>query len=156
MEVTARDVMETVFHTLSPETSIADAVKAFKVVSEEKHRKILGMMVTNQQDQLVGMLSMYDILLLMRPKHIHIWGEMNDIDVNGFIDEACNRTRSILVGDIMATDVITITPDTHVLMVVDIMLKKHIRRIPVLENDKVVGIVYLPQAFYRLLNRLVD
>jgi CBS domain-containing protein len=151
MEVTARDVMETVFHTLSPETSIADAVKTFKVVSEEKHRKILGMMVTNQQDQLVGMLSMYDILLLLRPKHIHIWGE-----VNGFIDEACNRTKSILVGDIMATDVITITPDTHILMIVDIMLRKHIRRIPVLKNDKVVGIVYLPQVFYRLLNRLVD
>lgn len=156
MERTARDVMETALHTLSPKTSIADAVKAFKVASEEQRRKVLGMMVTNEQDQLVGMLSMYDILLLMRPKHIHIWGEMNDIDVNGFIDEACSRIRSILVGDIMATDVITITPDTHVLMIVDIMLKKHIRRIPVLENDKVVGIVHMPQVFYRLLGRLAD
>ena len=39
------------------------------------------MVVTDAAGQLLGMLSMYDILLLIRPKHIHIWGEIKDVDV---------------------------------------------------------------------------
>jgi len=103
----------------------------------------------------VGMLSMYDILLLIRPKHIHIWGEMQDIDVTGIIDEACRRAKPILVGDIMTTDVVTITPDTHLLMIVDIMIKKHIRRLPVVDNGKVVGIVYLSAVFQRIMEQFI-
>ncbi len=102
------------------------------------------------------MLAMHDLLLLMRPKNIHIWGEMNDIDVTGFIEEACRRVRSILVGDVMTTDVITITPDTHILMIVDIMIKKHVRRLPVVEGSKVIGIVYTSTIFYELMETLVS
>jgi predicted transcriptional regulator len=80
---------------------------------------------------------------------------MNDIEVEGFLQEACRRTRSILVGDIMTSDVITITPETHVLMIVDIMLKKHVRRLPVIEEGKVVGIVYLSKVFYQMMERLM-
>ena len=84
----------------------------------------------------MGMLSLYDLLLLMRPKNIHIWGEMSDIEVTGFIDEACRRARGILVDDVMTKDVVTIAPDTHLLLIVDIMIKKHIRRLPVVEERK--------------------
>jgi len=114
------------------------------------------MMVIDEQGRLVGMLSMYDILLLLRPKHIHIWGEMIDIDMTGLIDEACRRAKSILVGDIMTTDLITITADTHLQMILDIMIKKHIRRIPVLESGEVVGIVYLSKVFYHLVEQLIN
>jgi len=154
MSVTARDVMDTRFQTLSPETSIAEAVRIFKQVSEDRQQKVFGMMVTNDRAELVGMLSMYDILMLIRPKHTHIWGEMDDIDVSGFIAESCRRAKSILVGDIMTTELVTITPDAHLLLVLDIMLKKHIRRIPVLEGGKIVGIVYISWVFYHLMERI--
>ncbi len=84
MGVTAREVMDKEFHTVRPETTIADAVKAFKRASEHRRQKVFGLLVTDERGQLVGMLSIYDMLLLMRPKNIHIWGEMNDIDVTGF------------------------------------------------------------------------
>lgn len=154
MSDTARDVMDPHFETLSPDTPISEAVRAFKRVGEEQKQKVFGMMVTNKSGELVGMASMYDILLLMRPKHTNIWGEMEDIDVSGFLDESCRRTKSILVGDIMTTEVVTIDPDTHLLLILDIMLKKHIRRIPVLDGGKVVGIVYISRVFYHLMERL--
>jgi CBS domain-containing protein len=155
MSVTARDVMDIHFQTLSPDTSISEAVRTFKQVSEDRGQKVFGMMVTNDGAELVGMLSMYDILMLIRPKHTHIWGEMNDIDVSGFIEESCRRAKSILVGDIMTTELVTITPDTHLLLVLDIMLKKHIRRIPVLDGGKIVGIVYISRVFYHLMERII-
>ena len=154
MEANARNVMTTEFHTLVPQTPIAEAVKIFKKASEEEQSKVFGMMVTDDHGRLVGILSMYDILLFMRPKHIHIWGMMEDIDIAGLVDSACERAKSVQVGDIMTTEVITITPETHVMMILDIMIKKHVRRIPVVEKDKIHGIVYISDLFYQLLGKL--
>jgi CBS domain-containing protein len=99
---------------------------------------------------------MYDILLFLRPKHTHIWGMMDDIDIAGIVDVACDRTKSVLVGDIMTPEVVTITPQTHVLMILDIMIKKHVRRLPVLEDDKIIGMVYISDLFYGFLDRFTD
>jgi CBS domain-containing protein len=155
MMATAKDIMSTKFHTLLPNTTITEAVKKFKKASEEEQQKVFGMMVTDEDGRLAGMISMYDILLFIRPKHIHIWGMMEDIDTEGLLDDACERAKKILVGDIMTTDVITAVLDTHLMMVLDIMIKKHIRRIPVLEEGKPVGIVYISNLFYHLLDRLI-
>jgi CBS domain-containing protein len=154
MGVTARDLMDTDYYTVHPQTTIADAVRTFKQASKLRKQKVFGLMVTDDRGHLVGMLSLYDLLLLMRPKNIHIWGEMSDIDITGFIDEACRRARSIVVGDVMTTEVITITPDTHLLLIVDTMIKKHMRRLPVVEEGKVIGIVYTSTIFYELMEKL--
>ena len=156
MNLTARDIMCTKFHTLAPQTPLSEAVKLFKQASKEEGRKIFGMMVTDPEDHLVGMISMYDILLVLRPKHIHIWGVMEDIDIAGIVDTSCEKTKSILVGDIMTPEVVTITSQSHVLMILDIMIKKHVRRLPVLENGKIVGIVYISDLFYNFLDRYTD
>lgn len=152
MGTTARDLMVTNFPTLHPSTPIAEAVREFARASREQNQRVFGIIVTDDDGRLVGMISMYDILLLMRPKHIHIWGEMKDIDIEGFLDEACRRAKSILVGDIMTTDVVVVAPDTHILMIVDIMLRKHIRRIPVLEEGRVIGIVYISGVFGHIMD----
>ncbi len=60
---TAKDVMSTNFHTLHPDIPINEAVKMFKKASEEEKQNVFGMIVTNQDGRIVGMLSMYDILL---------------------------------------------------------------------------------------------
>jgi len=156
MGLTAREVMDTNFFTLKPETSIGDAVHIFTQASREMHQTVFGLMVTDATENLVGMISMYDILLLLRPKHIHIWGEMENLEITGILETACQRAKGVLVGDIMTTEVITITPDTHLLHVIDIMIKKHVRRLPVMDNGKVIGIVYLSRVFNHLLERLAS
>ena len=152
--MTARDVMTTRLHTLKSDQTVADAVRIFRKASEEEGRKVFGMTVTDESNRLIGMLSMYDILLFIRPKHIHVWGTMDDIDISGLVENACDRTRTILVGDIMSTDLISVTPDTHLMILLDLMINKHVRRIPVLENDNILGIVYISDLFYNLLDKL--
>lgn len=156
MKATARDIMYTQFHTLQPHIPISEAVKIFRKASEKEQRKVFGMMVTDDQGSLIGMLSMYDILLFIRPKHIHIWGVMEDIDIAGLMDNACEKARSILVGDIMTTEVIYVTPETHLMVILDTMIKKHIRRLPVLEKEKAIGIIYISDLFYHLLEKLAS
>ncbi len=147
MGTKARDVMDTRYHTLSPQQTIAEAVRLFREAGRREGKRIFGMMVTDDDGRLQGMLSMYDILLFIRPKHVHIWGEMEDIDLEGLLENIFRKAASILVGDIMTTDLVTIGPDAHVMMVLDLMIKKHIRRLPVLENDRIVGMVYISDLF---------
>ena len=52
----------------------------------------------------------------------------------------------------MTTEVVTISPDTHLLAVADIMLKKHVRRLPVTENGRIIGIVYISSLFHHMLS----
>jgi CBS domain-containing protein len=154
VSLTARQVMDTRFATLRPEMSISEAVSIFQRTSRERGRTVFGMIVTDEGDTLLGLLSIYDILLLLRPKHIHIWGEMEDLEVSDILEDACRRAKKVLVGDIMTTEVITITPDTHLVLIIDIMIKKHVRRLPVLADGKILGIVYLSRVFDRLLEKL--
>lgn len=154
MAETARAVMDTRLFLLKPHMTISEAVARFRQASQETGRQVFGMLVTDDHGRPVGMLSVYDIFLLLRPKHTHIWGEMADLDLTGLLEAACQRARPVLVGDIMTTDLITISPDTHLLLVIDIMIKKHVRRLPVLENGQVVGMVYLSRVFDYLAKKL--
>jgi CBS domain-containing protein len=81
---------------------------------------------------------------------------MNDIDVAGIVDVACEKAKSVLVGDIMTPEVITISPQTHLLMILDTMIKKHVRRLPVVEDAKIKGIVYISDLFYSFLDRFTE
>ena len=151
----ARDIMQTRFHTLSPRDTIAEAVRHFQIAIKDEQKKVFGLMVTDEDDHLVGMLSMYDILLFIQPKHVHIWGEMEDIDPSQLYDERLERVKSILVGDIMTPEVVTITPDSHLMVIADIMIKKHIRRLPVVDGPEIVGIVYVSDVFHHLLEKFI-
>ena len=154
MSLTARDVMDDCFQTLRPEMTIAEAVRIFERAGRVSGAKVFGLMVTDASRTLVGMLSIYDIFLLLRPKHIHIWGEMEDVEISDLLDTACRRAQAVRVGDIMTTELITITPETNLLLIIDIMIKKHVRRLPVLEGGKILGIVYISRVFDYLLEKL--
>ena len=151
---TARDIMTESFHTLNPGLSIAEAASRFKMATEKENRRIFGLMVTDDAGHLLGMLSMYDILLFVRPKHVQVWGVMDDIDISGLLADVCARADSIRVEDIMTTDVITVNPDTSLMFILDLMIKKHIRRLPVVENGIIQGVVYISDLFYYLVHRL--
>jgi len=147
----AKDFMDTQFHVLHPQQTIAKAVSTFEEASAHEKKKIFGMMVTDTDDRLVGMLSMYDILNFVQPKHVAIFGEMEDLDPAQIYRDRLHTIRSILVDDIMTTEVVTVQPDTHLMVIAEIMIKKHIRRLPVVENKAVVGIVYVSEVFNQLM-----
>jgi CBS domain-containing protein len=47
----------------------------------------------------------------------------------------------IKVKDIMTTDVITVSPDAEITYAADLLMRHNINGIPVVENDKVIGIL---------------
>jgi CBS domain-containing protein len=51
--------------------------------------------------------------------------------------------RDTIMHDVMTREMVLIKPETTVRQCVELMNKKHVRHLPVLENDHVVGIVSL-------------
>jgi CBS domain-containing protein len=156
MSIIARDIMSTRFTTLKPGQTVPEAVQAFFEASESYGYQVFGMAVTDDENRLLGMCSMYDILLLLRPKHIQIWGEFNEADLEGLVDEYCRRAGPVLVGDIMTSEVLTVEPGTHIFKILDLMVKRHIRRLPVIDGGKMVGMVYFSRVFTNLGAHLLE
>ncbi len=154
MALTALDVMDDCFETLRPQMTIPEAVKKFELAVRVSGARVFGLMVKDSSGVLIGMLSIYDIFRLLRPKHLRTGGEMTEPQASDLLEAACRQAREVRVGDIMTTKLITVTPETHLLEIIDIMIDKHVRRLPVLEGGKILGIVYISRVFERLLEKL--
>jgi predicted transcriptional regulator len=61
------------------------------------------------------------------------------------------RTRHIQIGDLMSSEVLSISPETHILVIIDLMIKRHVRRLPVVENDYILGMVFISEVFDHIL-----
>ncbi|MBU2452365.1 MAG: CBS domain-containing protein, partial [Proteobacteria bacterium] len=112
----AKQVMDKRFHFLHPKQSVVEAIRLFKTAGEKEGKKVFGMMVIDDDDRLVGMLSMFDILLYIQPKHIGILGEMEDISPEPLFESLLSRIKKIRVEDLMSTTLVSVKPDTHLLV----------------------------------------
>lgn len=108
----AVEIMSTPVVTVTPDTTIQQAV-----VLLEKGR-ISGLPVVDQDDRLLGMLTEFDLLRAIR-----------------------NLALQGLVGDFMSTDIVTVDESASLTYLTDLMLEKRIRRVPVLSEGRVVGVV---------------
>ena len=92
----------------------------------------------------------YDALLIMAENRIgalvvlegeHLVGIFSERDYAREVVLKGKTSRTTPVRDIMSTAVITVSPDTMVDDCMNLMSGKRIRHLPVLENDRVVGVL---------------
>jgi CBS domain-containing protein len=62
--------------------------------------------------------------------------------------------RSLDVGDVMTTDLITIPPDADLLAAAHLMAEKRIRHLPVVEGDNLLGVVGIRDVLSVLFEKL--
>ena len=132
----ARDIMSTKVVTVSPSTSVRD------IAGLMVERHVSGLPVLNDNGTLVGMVSEGD--LLRRPeigtqKHRRRWVSF----FSGVDSQAREFTKShaLRAGDVMTEQVIHVSGETPLGDVVGLMEKHNIKRLPVLSDGKLVGIV---------------
>ena len=157
MELRVKDFMSTDYITISQNETVQAAIeKMIHSTASPKGRRIFGLMVTNDNRELVGMISMYDIFYHLRPTPVRDQNEINllawEKDFEKSLAEICNLRISIL----MTRQVVTVTEDTHIMDVIDTMIKKHIRIIAVVEGKKIIGIVYISDVFFEIYKKLLS
>ncbi|MEH2174724.1 CBS domain-containing protein [Nostoc sp.] len=110
--LTARDLMSSPVRTILPETTIAEAQR---ILLRYGHS---GLFVVDTQGQLVGIISRRDIDIALHHGFSHA-------PVKGY----------------MTKNLKTITPDTTLPQIESVMVTYDIGRLPVLENEQLMGIV---------------
>lgn len=126
----AGDVMTTGAATVRAEAPLVDAARLMV------EHQISGVPVVDAQDRLVGVLTEGDFL---RP------GEDGTPRLISMLAQAGpganDPLRSRRVEEMMTRDTIAVSPEAAIAEVVALMNRHNVRRLPVVEGGKVVGIV---------------
>lgn len=126
-----KDVMATDVLTVSPDTEAVEAAKTME-------RQNVGCIVVADSGKVTGVLTDRDLLI------------RSHTDGNCFTGHA--------VSEFMTSPVITVTPDEDVLSAIHTMNENSVRRLPVEQDGKLIGIVSwadLASALDRPLHDLV-
>ena len=133
-----RDIMSKDVITISPETEIEEAAKILS-----KHG-ISGLPVV-EDGELVGIVSESDIIIkdkkLHFPDYINVIGGIIYLESYKKFKEEFKKFIAYQVEDLMSKDVITLSPEDSVEEAATIISEQDINRLPVVEDDKLVGIV---------------
>jgi len=139
-DVKARDVMVSNVITVGPDTPVREAAGTLV-----KHR-ISALPVVGKDGELVGIISEGD--LMRRPEldtdyRRSWWLELfSDTDKsNETIASEYVKTHGRRVRDVMTREVITAKPGTSLREIADLLERNRIKRVPIVANGKLVGIV---------------
>lgn len=116
--------------------------------------KISGLPVVSDQNEIIGIISEKDILNSMYPK-VDEYMQIGSYDFEQLEGEYTD-TLTLQVKDIMKPGLFTVKPEEPVLKAVSVMCLKKIRRIPVAENKKLIGIISIGDVHKTIFQKHLD
>lgn len=139
-DLLAKDIMSKNVITVTKDTSIEELSKILL------KNKISGVPVVDDEGRLIGIATEADLIVkdadLHFPRYFELLGSIIYLES---LEKFKNNLRKYLgtkVEDIMTSKVITTKPDSKINEVANMMIRKKINRIPVIDDDKkVIGII---------------
>lgn len=156
MTLLARNIMVKTFDKIHAD---APASLAIEMILNGKIRdtghKTVSLIVVDQFSELAGVVTMFDILYHLRPAFLNYGIKGEDLSWNGQLETFIKELGTKKVRQVMSTNVVGASPDEHLMVLIDRMVKNKYRRLPVLENHKPIGIVYLSDVYFHVFSRAV-
>ncbi len=131
-----KDIMNTNVKTAKPSTPVRDIVEVMCF------NKISGLPVVDDAGNVVGVVSEKDVLRKMFPDISDVAKEEGLPDFER-MEKDYGDALSLKTSDIMTKMVASASPDMPLMKAVSVMCVQKIRRIPVTQNGKLVGIISL-------------
>lgn len=128
-----KDIMTTNVRTVTSDKKLGEVVSLMCIY------RFSGIPVVDD-GKLVGTVSESDVLGRMFPKLEDLMDNMSVVDYDQQMDQYSDVV-SIQVKDVMTPVVISIRPNMHILQAASMMVGRKFRRIPVAEDDKLLGMV---------------
>jgi CBS domain-containing protein len=132
----ASDVMTREIISVRPDTTVAEAIRMML------DNRISGLPVIDEAGRLVGILTEGDLLRRGETgteRHRPRWLEI--LMGPGRLAEEYVRTHGRKIGEVMTRDPVSVTPDTSLKEIVELMERRRIKRVPVLDGEAPVGII---------------
>lgn len=144
-----KDVMTAPVIGVEPGASIADAARLML------GHKISGLPVLTAAGELIGMVSEGDFLRRAElGTEKHLAGLRRFLESGGRQADTYTHTHGRKVSEVMTSQPCTVAPDVSLEDAVETMLRHHVKRLPVVEGGKIVGIVSRSDLLRALLAAL--
>lgn len=123
-------------------TSVTEDTPLKEVAELLSLRAIPGIPVVNKENEVTGWISEKDIITSIFPEKVKI----ENPDVIGFMNlsqvvKKLTQVGQAMVKDYMSKTVHTVKEDTPASDVAELMLQKDLKRMPVVRNKRLVGVV---------------
>ncbi|CCO24528.1 CBS domain-containing protein [Maridesulfovibrio hydrothermalis] len=135
----AKDIMTSGALTLEPETEIGAAAKLLL----DKH--LNGVPVVDKAGELVGVICQSDLVAQQKsismPSLFTILDGFIPLSSNDDLEREVNKIAATKVAHAMTPDPVTVTPDTSIEKIADLMVERKLYTLPVVEDGKLIGVV---------------
>jgi CBS domain-containing protein len=135
----AKDIMTRDVITVTPETGVSEIARLLL----EKH--LNGVPVVNSDGALVGIVCQSDLIVeqekLPIPSVFTILDTFIPIYSPGKTEKEVHKIAAIKASDAMTPNPVTVGPETAIDEIASIMVSKCFHTIPVMEGEKLVGII---------------
>lgn len=145
-----KDVMTRKVITLSEKATFLEVLSTFR-----KH-KITGAPVVDAKGKISGIVSEKDLLFKLFPSEKDFYKNIEYYQNDLRREEVFSEVRKLRALKIMSKNVIYVNEDDHVLTACALLLIHNIRRLPVLRDGKVVGIVTTNNVFKNYLTQVIS
>jgi CBS domain-containing protein len=153
----AKDIMEPIKDSLSPDDTLREAVNKMRVCKRgERKAGVKGILVFDSQQNLVGMVSIKDILRTIMPSYLMVT-EIGEFTWDGMLEEMAKKVADNKVADIMTKELVTVPEEAPLMECADFIVKHNLQRLPVVNKEKkVVGMIYVRDLYYAVAKVLFD
>jgi len=152
-----KDLMVPIHDYLTPDSNLKEAVNLLKVGARGDQKVgVMGLPVLDKNGKLIGMLSMTDILKAVYPSYMSMMN-LGGFTWDGMLESLAKQAGDKKVEMLMTRDVVTVREDDFLMECVDRILRKQVRRMPVLDKTgKVVGMVYMRDIFFAITKAMLE
>lgn len=146
----ASEIMTRTFLTISPEMSVEELARLFL----RKH--VSGSVVVDKKGKPLGVVTESD--LIAKEKNLHLPTVVSIFDAVIYLESSdhfkkeLHRMLASQVADIYTRELITITPETTLPDIASLMTESGIHYLPVMDGDRLVGVVSRLEILQALAN----
>jgi CBS domain-containing protein len=141
--------MTTKVLTVRKDTSYKD------IVSLLIRKRISGVPVIDHQRKVIGIISEKDLLYVLFPSQEEFYKDVNYYMDQDAVEKEAIKVKKLVARDFMSKNVISVKPGDHVLTACSLLITKNIRRLPVIENGELVGIVTSNSLYKDFLKKIL-
>ena len=126
-----------------------------EILQTFRKNKISGAPVVDAKNNLVGIVSEKDLLFKLFPSEKEFYKNIEFYQSVSQRENIFTGVKKLTAGKIMSKNVIYVDENDHVLTACAQLLIHNIRRLPVLRNGKIIGIVTTGNVFKNYLSHTV-
>ena len=127
---------------MSPAVVAVDPKSPLRNILELMLRRHLNdVLVVDQEQRLAGIVTYSDLCRKILPTQKELMEHEEYMIQPESMEDRIAGVTNVPVGEVMTRRVITVTPDTEVLKAGALMSAHHVKQLPVVEGEKIVGII---------------